>query len=417
MLAVLLTTCFTESLSANTVLYTSSLFKGRTLNVQKLNAYISKFKGNKIVFDRDYVLSSSETSDVKKVVYDGILVKSGIAYVGNGHTLSFGNSSNIFNTMNDEHNQAIVKGFSISGFKFKRDRRDTVSIRYQGATLLLGRVSDCRITNCTFDRWKGTAISIAFIYDSKMSKHILGYSKNVLIRDCVLNGGSNYNSGNGINVISGENDRIANCKFSNINPSVWPGPIDLETEVEGSSLDKIYVDSCDFTNVGRLAPVSLAGKGSNPNGTVYITNCNVSGAQMAVSVAGSPCGSVFVSNMKANGLLRFATIANTSVNVSISGSNFTAASNMLSNDNVIQASSGKVVIDDCVFRGFRGTIDGWGSVSFVVSANSVSLTGNEFYDCYDKKGNPICIAVNKQRGKTVNISAKDNVYTGGVAVK
>lgn len=403
--------------AAGNVFYTSTVFKGKVLDTQKFNQYVSKFKGTRIVFDRSYKLSSRETNSARKTVYDGLLIKSGITYDGNGHTIDCGNSSNVFNTMNDENNQTIVNGFSIKNFKFVRAKKDTTSIRFQGSTLLLGRVADCTISNCTFNRWKGTAISIAYIYDSKMSKHILGYSKNVTISGCTLDGGENYNSGNGINIISGYDVRVSTCQFENINPPVWPGPIDIEAEVEGSSLDEIYVDNCSFVNSGHLAPVSVSGNGINSHGKVYITNCTVSGAEMAVSVQGSPCGYVYVQNMKADGLRRFATIANTTVNVEVSQSSFTASKNMISNDNVIQKSNGSVSITSCTFRDFKGTINGWGSVGYIVSANKLSLDGNQFYDCFDKNGKAVGFAVNKQSGLVVNVSSKNNVYNGGTPVE
>lgn len=357
---------------SNDTVYTSWFFPSGKLNQDNINCLVDAVNDAVIMFDADYTLVSDRKftgeDTHNKYHFDGINIKSGITYVGNGHTIYCGSADGIFNTIYDyihSNDHAPRSNWRITGFVLARDPKDTVQKQTEATSIYIRNGLNGIVDHCRFLRWKGQAVHISLLPLNGKEYQ----TRNIVVRDCEFHGtlskGEKFNSGNGLNVISGENIHIVNCKFYDIKTDPtkagqWPGAIDIETEEYHANVNNVYIDSCTIVNCGWLAPISFAGtldangnvkpEFGGGNGTVYISNLNAQGCEYAVSVQnGRPCGHVVFDNVNITGAKKLFVINKSNVQVDIRNSNLLSV-NPQQNRNALASLSKQVRVYNSVVK-------------------------------------------------------------------
>lgn len=324
-----------DGVLSNDTVYTSWFFPSGIVNQDAFNQLVSAVNDAVIMFDADYTLHSDRkftgNATHNKYHFDGINIKSNITYVGNGHTIYCGNADDVFNTIYDylhSNDHTPRTNWRITGFTLARSEKDTVQKQTEATSIYIRNGLNGKVDHCRFLRWKGQAVHISLLPINGKEYQ----TRNIVVRDCEFHGtlskGEKFNSGNGLNVISGENIHVVNCSFYDIKTDPakagqWPGAIDIETEEYHANVNNVYIDSCTIVNCGWLAPVSFAGfldDDGNPkqgfgggNGTAYVSNLIAKGCEYAVSVQnGRACAHVIFDNVDISDAKKLFIISNNS---------------------------------------------------------------------------------------------------------
>lgn len=332
-----------EGVIANDTVYTSWFFKSKVLEQDEINKLVGVVYSSVIIFDRDYILNSNRKftgeSTHNKYYYDGINIKSGITYDGNGHTIFCGTADNIFNCIFDFSNNDFAprENWKITNFVLARSLNDQAVKQTEATSIYIRNAIRGEISNCRFLRWKGQGIHISLLPINGKEYH----SRQLVVRDCVFKGtlgSETFTSGNGLNIISGQDINVINCQFYNIKTDAkvagkWPGAIDIETEEYHSNVDNVIIDSCIIENCGWLSPVSFASRTDlNGNiehhygggdGTVYVKNLKAKNCEYAISVQnGLPCGHVVFDHIEVEDIKSLSCISNTTMSIEVRNSVF-----------------------------------------------------------------------------------------------
>lgn len=240
---------------ANKEIYINEFLDNQSiLDYQRVNSVLSTLSYAKVNFDGNYTSLETESESLNR----GIRLLSNIIYSGNGSIINYPNSRSSF-VFNDAHNyddNDYVENIVIDGFNFSCGLHSESNVTHHFATIALGRVKDCRISNCTFDNWVGDAIAAAYIFNPQRTAHVKGFTENIVIDNCKFLGtgtGDNWKERNAISVLDCDGFTISNCLFKDMGNPNQPSCIDFEPEeidgVKVMNIKRVIIEGCNFLNV------------------------------------------------------------------------------------------------------------------------------------------------------------------------
>ena len=227
------------------------------LDFARVNSIIGTLNYATVNFNGEY---SSVMNNDDNDMQIGIKLISNIHYIGNNSIINYPIEGNVWGFIfNDAHNYEgidYVENIVIDGFNFKCSRYSSDSGSHHCCTIALGRVKNCKITNCIFNNWIGDAITAAYVFNPQRTAHVKGFTENIIIDNCKFLGTGtedNWKERNAMGILDCDGFTISNCLFKDMGNSTQPSCIDFEPEqidgVNVMNIKRVIIENCNFLNV------------------------------------------------------------------------------------------------------------------------------------------------------------------------
>lgn len=132
-----------------------------------------------------------------------------------------------------------IKKISVNGVRIKCNNNSKEFKEFCHSVKLVG-VTDCMISNCTFDDFWGDAICLSH-YEDSPSTGERTRNINIRISNNIIKGGRHHNNRNGISIISGQNVRVDSNTIHSTSRKDMPGAIDIEANNTAYTIDNIEI--------------------------------------------------------------------------------------------------------------------------------------------------------------------------------